>query len=169
MPQKPLIRPETTVDHTAIRELNDAAFGTPGEAKLVDAIRTSAGYVPGLSLVAQVDGKVVGHIMFSWAELAGFKVLALAPMAVSPLHQRQGIGSALVETGLELANGMSAGLVVVLGHPEFYPRFGFQQAWEYDVLSPFEVPKEAFMVRPINGYDPGMKGVVRYPEPFSLV
>jgi putative acetyltransferase len=123
----PLIRPETSADHEAIRHVNRIAFGQDAEARLVDALR-DGGYV-GASLVAEQDGQVVGHILFSdlpiITEAGTVPSLALAPMAVLPEFQNQGIGSALVRRGLEVCKEQGHRIVVVVGHPQFYPRFGF--------------------------------------------
>lgn len=116
------VRPEQPADQEAIREVNRAAFGVEGEGRLVDRLRQEG--LLRLSLVAEEQGRVVGHIAFSAIRLEGREVLSLAPMAVLPAFQRQGIGSALVRAGLAAL----ALPVVVLGHPEYYPRFGFSAA-----------------------------------------
>ncbi len=113
------VRPEQPGDLEAIREVNRAAFGAEGEGRLVDRLRGEG--LLRLSLVAEVEGRVVGHIAFSALSLEGREVLSLAPMAVLPAFQRQGIGSVLVRAGLSWL-GLP---VVVLGHPDYYPRFGF--------------------------------------------
>ena len=122
-----VIRPETATDHEAIRHVNRLAFGQDGEARLVDALR-DGGYVR-VSLVAERAGQVVGHILFSDLPIttgAGtVAALALAPMAVLPELQRQGIGSALLRRGLEACRQQGHRVVLVLGHSHFYPRFGF--------------------------------------------
>src|SRR4051794_35870892 len=123
----PIIRPETTADLAAIREVNRIAFGGDDEARLVDALR-EGGYAR-VSLVAEEDGRVVGHILFSALTIVtprgNVEALALAPMAVVPSHQRKGIGSLLVGEGLRVCRGAGQRIVIVVGHPEFYPRFGF--------------------------------------------
>src|SRR5215471_16638378 len=123
----PLIRPETSADHEAIRHVNRLAFGQDDEARLVDALR-DGGYLR-VSLVAERAGQVVGHILFSdlpiLTEAGAVPALALAPMAVLPGFQRQGIGSTLVCRGLDECRRQGHRIVVVVGHPHFYPRLGF--------------------------------------------
>ena len=141
-----LIRPEREADQAAVYTVNAAAFATEAEAKLVDVLRTDAH--PIVSLVAEEQGQIVGHIMFSPVSLSGdpqLKVMGLAPLAVIPHHQRTGIGSALVRTGLEQCKQLGAVAVVVLGHPSYYPRFGFVPSSRFDIDCQYEVPEEAFM------------------------
>ena len=165
------VRPERPEDGDDARVVNDRAFG-PGslEGGLVDALRADGAHVPELCLVA-VDGEdVVGHIFFSRARLAsGHEVLALAPMAVLPERQRDGIGSHLVAAALERAAATDFPLVVVLGHPGFYPRFGFEPAARYMVEAPWEVPPEAWMVLPLPAYGPEARGLVTYAQAFDAV
>ena len=142
-----LIRAEQKNDQDAVHSVNAAAFETPSEADLVDALREQA--QPVVSLIAEDDGVVVGHIMFSPVALTGspeFKVMGLAPMAVIPQHQRQGIGSALVQAGLERCRELGFRAVVVLGHPDFYPRFGFLPSSRFGINCEYDVPEEVFMV-----------------------
>ena len=134
-----IIRPESTADQDAIRHVNRLAFGQDEEARLVDALR-DGGYVR-VSLVAEQTGQVVGHILFSdlpiITEAGTVAALALAPMAVLPELQRQGIGSALVQKGLEACRQQGHRIVVVLGHAHFYPRFGFSPKLAAHLESPF--------------------------------
>src|SRR6478735_1441522 len=122
-----LVRPETSADHDAIRHVNRLAFGQGDEARLVDALR-DGGSVR-VSLVAEAEGQVVGHVLFSDLPIltdgGTVPALSLAPMAVLPECQRRGIGSALVREGLAVCRGAGHRIVVVLGHPDFYHRFGF--------------------------------------------
>lgn len=166
------IRCESLSDYAAIAEVNILAFGQENEAKLVEEIRCSQGYIPELSLVAEIDGAIVGHILFSYIDLIGeesLQVLSLAPMAVIPQFQRRGIGSALVEAGLEKANAIKEALVIVLGHPHFYTRFGFQPSVNYKITSPFPVPEDVFMVKPLQTYHQKYQGKVVYPPAFLAV
>ncbi len=163
--------PSGRSDHDAVHRLNEAAFGRPDEAELVDALRAAGDHVPELCLVAvDGDGSPVGHIFFSEARVdSGAPVLALAPMAVLPDRQRRGVGSALVREGLRRAAGTAYPLVVVLGHPEYYPRFGFEPGAACGVRCPYDVPDSAWMVHRLPVYRPAARGLVIYPEPFGAV
>ncbi|MBE8970732.1 N-acetyltransferase [Nostoc cf. edaphicum LEGE 07299] len=166
------IRCETLSDYTAIAEVNTLAFGQKNEAKLIENIRNSNRYISELSLVAEVENVVVGHILFSYIDLVGeetLQVLGLAPLAVSPQFQRQGIGSALIKSGLEIAKAKKEAIVIVLGHPHFYTRFDFQPSVVYEIESPFSVPQEFFMVKPLQNYQKRYKGKVVYPAAFDQV
>jgi len=168
------IRPETTQDVAWIRALNEAAFDTLAEAQLVELLRRSDAFIPELSLVAFANDQIVGHVLFTHAVVvtatAEVPVLALGPMAVIPELQRRGIGSRLVRQGLSVASMLQHQLVIVLGHPEFYPRFGFERASRYRICAPFDVPDEVFMSLWLGGSVPrSLDGVVRYAEPFNTV
>ncbi|MGV0106470.1 GNAT family N-acetyltransferase [Nostoc sp. DSM 114160] len=166
------IRCETLSDYTAIAEVNTLAFGQENEAKLVEKIRNSDRYISELSLVAEVENIVVGHILFSYIDLVGeetLQVLGLAPLAVRPQFQRQGIGSALIKAGLEIAEANKEAIVIVLGHPHFYTRFGFQPSVVYEIESPFPVPEEFFMVKALQNYQKQYQGKVVYPGAFDEV
>jgi putative acetyltransferase len=163
------IRPERPEDHDAARTLLEQAFGDGSpEGALVDALRAEGAHVPELCLVALDGDEVVGHIFFSRAELAsGHEVLALAPMAVAPARQREGIGGRLVEAALDAARATEYPLVVVLGHPEYYPRFGFEPAAASGIEAPWEVPPEAWMALPLPAYDARARGMVTYASAFG--
>jgi putative acetyltransferase len=137
---------------------------------MVDEIRRSAGYVPELSFVAEANGTVVGHTMLSYVGLDGSprRLLELAPMAVHPDHQRRGIGSALARAALAAADERGEPLVLVLGHPTYYPRFGFRPASELGLAPPSaEIPDEAFMTVPLKRYDESIRGRVVFPPAFG--
>ena len=143
------IRPEEPRDIDQIRALNLAAFEGGREAALVDTLRRSC--PEHLSLVADEEGRVVGHILFTPVVVDGpegaVEGMGLAPMAVLPTRQRGGVGTLLVEHGLELLRNRSCPFVVVLGHPEYYPRFGFELASRRGLRSQWDgVPDEAFMI-----------------------
>jgi putative acetyltransferase len=166
-----IIRPETPEDLEAVRRVNEAAFGRPNEADLVDALRRSGRIL--LSLVAVKGGEVVGTIVFSPVSIESESVcrgaLALAPMAVTPALQRQGIGALLVRHGLEKLRIAGHSLVVVVGHPGYYPRFGFIPARPRGLTCQYDVPDEAFMVVELQpGSLRGVGGIVRYPPEFDL-
>jgi putative acetyltransferase len=166
-----LIRDEEENDWAAVRALNAAAFETPAEANLVDALRVQA--QPVVSLVAEEAGLVVGHILFSPVTLsghAGLHIMGLAPMAVAPSRQRHGIGCALVRAGLERCRAIGAGAVVVLGHHKYYPRFGFSPSVRFGIGSEYEVPDDAFMVVEVQpGFLRGASGTIQYHAAFKNV
>ena len=160
------VRPEKPEDREAVRAINERAFGQPQEADIVDRLRESCDDV--LSLVATREGVVVGHILFSpvTLEQSGGIVegMGLAPMAVMPEHQNRGIGTALIETGLAMLRDRRCPFVVVVGHPAYYPRFGFEPASRYGVVSQWaSVPDEAFMMLVFEEGSAGsMSGVARF-------
>ena len=165
------VRPEKADDLAAVRAVNEAAFETAAEANLVDALRGTA--QPLVSLVAELSGSVVGHILFSPVTLApqsGLTLMGLGPMAVLPAYQRQGIGSALVSEGLARCKALGCDAVVVLGHPAYYPRFGFVAASRYGIRSEYGVPDDVFMILELRpGSLRGVSGKVSYDEAFSGV
>ena len=164
------IRPERPEDASGVRSVNELAFGQPTEADLVERLYRACS--ASLSLVAE-DDTVVGHILFTpvVVERAGRRVvgMGLAPMAVLPDRQRQGIGSALVRRGLEILRGRGCPFVVVVGHPEYYPRFGFELASRHGLASQWEgVPDAAFMVAILDVTAmAGVSGVARYRDEFD--
>lgn len=165
------IRPECPADYDAIAEL-DTITMRHNEARLVELIRESDNYVPELALVAKIGPEIVGHILFSYVSLDGpttYRVLALAPMAVAPPHQRSGIGRALIEAGLEKIEGMGEPLVLVLGHGDYYPRFGFERARPLGIEPPWaDLPDDVWMVKRLPAYSPVIRGIVRYPPAFDV-
>lgn len=168
-----MIRPERTDDHPAIAVVVGAAFGGQVEARLVEAIRSSSGYRPALSLVAERDGEVVGHVMISEATMVdgciGAAAVTLSPLAVHPDQKEAGIGSALVEEVLARADAAGEGLVLLEGDPDYYARFGFEDARPLGIR--FELPEwappEAGQVRRLSAYDPDVHGDVVYPPAFT--
>lgn len=168
------IRPEVKADFDAVRKLNKKAFKGNSESRLVDALRKSPWFLPALSLVAEQGGKVVGHILFTPIKIkdgdTSAPALALAPMAVLPEFQNQGIGTALVKHGLEECGRAGHKIVVVVGHAEYYPRFGFVKAGEKSLNLPFEAPDDVFMVLElVPGVLNGVRGEVVYPQEFHEV
>ena len=162
-------RLEQEADRDAVYAVNVAAFPGKQEAELVDKLRETA--EPLISLVAEDNGKIIGHILFSPVTLASdstLQLMGLAPMAVLPQHQKQGIGSRLVALGLEHCQLLGAGAVAVLGHPAFYPRFGFTSATGFGIKSEYDVPPEVFMIRELQpGYLSGKNGTISYHQAFS--
>jgi putative acetyltransferase len=160
-----LIRAEKPVDFDEIDDVVRAAFGQQDEVDLVHRVRELDGYVPALALVAtDVDGAIVGHVMLSYARLGDRRVLQLAPLAVRPDRQREGIGDALTRAALELADARGEPLVLVLGHPEYYPRFGFESARARGIESDIEgLPDDPWMVKLLTSYDRTLTGTATFP------
>ncbi|MFH1383838.1 MAG: N-acetyltransferase [Candidatus Omnitrophota bacterium] len=163
------IRPEQEEDIPVIRQIHEAAFGRSAEADLVDTLRKENAHV--LSIVAVVDGAVVGHILFTpvTVEATGSsqEILGLGPMAVMPHYQRQGLGAMLIEVGICGCLLKGVCVVVVLGHPAYYRRFRFMSSDTFSFTSEFDVPPDVFMVRELHaGYLQRMKGVVKYHPAF---
>jgi putative acetyltransferase len=165
------IRPETDADHAAIRSVVGAAFGSRVEPDLVEAIRASDRFVPELSLVAEVDGEIAGHILVSYVDLEpdSVRVLQVAPLAVAPAHQRRGVGGALMRKALRLAEERGAPLVLVEGDPRYYERFGFRRSDEAGIEAPANVSPRYLMVRTLSAHDPSIGGRLVYPEAFAGV
>jgi putative acetyltransferase len=164
------IRAETPEDAVQVRRINELAFGQPAEADLVDRLRQAC--ADSLSLVAEDEG-VVGHILFTPVVIESGERrvigMGLAPMAVLPDRQRQGIGSRLVTRGLDLLRDRRCPFVVVVGHPEYYPRFGFAPASRLGLASQWEgIPDEAFLAIILDpGAMAGVSGVARYRDEFD--
>ncbi|AWS44779.1 GNAT family N-acetyltransferase [Streptosporangium sp. 'caverna'] len=162
-------RSETERDVLAIREVNLGAFPTPLEADLVEALRADPAWLPGLSIVAEdTGGTVAGYALLTRCHVGDAPALALGPCAVLPSCQRRGAGSAAIRAGLEAARAMGENLVLVLGHPEYYPRFGFTRASAYGIRPSFEVPDEAMMALVFDDALPVPSGTIVYPEPFGV-
>ncbi len=155
------IREEQTGDANAIRHVNMEAFGQPQEAQLVDALRSSCKDL--LSLVAADGDDIVGHILFSPAFIADVRGVGLGPMAVSPERQRDGIGFELVRTGLVKLEGRGCPFVIVVGHADYYPRFGFERASARGVRCEWDVPDDVFMLLVLDKTTmSGVSGLARY-------
>jgi putative acetyltransferase len=162
------VREEQPGDIEAIREVHRRAFGQDQEANVVDALRANGGTL--LSLVATLDGRVVGHIMYSPLLVGDFSGAALGPMAVLPDHQYRGIGGTLIEAGTQRLREAGCPFIVVLGHSTYYPRFGFTRAKDHRIRCEWDVPDDAFMVLML---DPTamehISGVAQYRREFSTV
>lgn len=163
-----ITRAETDADVAAIREINNAAFDTTEEADLVDALRADPAWIDGLSVVSETpDGKLVGHALLTRCHVDDTPALALAPCAVLPEYQKTGAGSAAISAALRAAEEAGEHFVIVLGHPTYYPRFGFTRASEYDIRLSIDVPDEALMALRL-GSEPLPLGTVRYAAPFGI-
>lgn len=168
-----IIRIETTDDFIEVYKLNYLAFGNrEDESKLIDRIRNSEEFVPELSIVAEYDNEIVGHLLLSKAivedEEKTYEVIVLAPIAVNPNCQKQGIGSELIKEGLKRCKARGYNIVLLIGHPGYYPKFGFQPARRYGLeLKQFDVPDEVFMVCELKaGELQNIKGELKYPISF---
>jgi len=167
------VRAEASHDLASVHEVLVQAFPSEAEAKLVERLRGHTD--PQISLVAENEaGQVVGHILFTPVEISSSSenatAMGLAPMAVLPTFQRQGIGSALVEAGLSACLAAGAPVVVVLGHPSYYPRFGFKLAWDVGLFYESPGANPAFMVQELEpGALRGRSGEVRYHAAFNSV
>jgi putative acetyltransferase len=170
-----IIRPETPADYPAVYEVNKLAFdGRHAEPRLVEVIRSTGDFIPELSLVAEEAGEVVGHILFSplvvETEDERLVGISLAPMAVHPSHQNRGIGSDLVRHGIEKVRELGYPLIIVLGHPGFYPRFGFSAELARSLTCPFGECGEAWMALELKpGALQGVQWKVVYPLAFKDV
>ena len=171
---KIVLRQEKAENYSSIKKVNDLAFGQPDEGILVDKLRKNPAFIKELSLVAELNGEIIGHILFFpiWIEEGQnrFRSLALAPMSVLPGFQNKGIGGQLVIKGLESSRNLGFKSVIVLGHSAYYPKFGFVVASRYEIKSPFDVPDEVFMAIELepDGLK-GVSGIVEYPKEFEEV
>ncbi len=165
------IRAENSVDFPAVRRLVQKAFAgaehTDGdEQNLVERLRAGDAYIPELALVAEEDGVIIGHIMFTRGRVGRAEVLALAPVSVIPAAQGRGVGAALIREGHRIARGMGHSFSVVLGHAAYYPRFGYRPASQYGIKAPFDVPAENFMACDLQAGSAPLGGVMEYAGAF---
>ncbi|GHC60305.1 GNAT family N-acetyltransferase [Streptomyces cinnamoneus] len=164
-----ITRAETGADVPVVREILLAAFETPLEADLVDALRADPAWIDGLSLVSTDEhGSIIGHALLTRCHIDDTPALCLAPVAVRPEHQRSGAGSAAVRAALKAAGDMGEKYVTVLGHPAYYPRFGFTRASAHGIGLSVDVPDEAMMAMTLDGTHPLPSGTVRYAAPFGI-
>lgn len=170
-----LVRPERPSDFDAIAAVVAAAFKSPVEARLVDDIRSSPHYVAALALVAEHEGRVVGHVMLSYSMLVDGgnerPILQLSPLAVAPDVHGLGVGSALVPAACALADERGEPLVVLEGDPAYYGRFGFEPSAKYGIHLPipgWAAPEASQLLR-LRNYDPSLRGNVVYPPAFDTV
>lgn len=168
-----LIRKENESDYERIYDVVKEAFESAehadgNEQELVNALRNGDSYIPDLSLVAEVDGNIVGHIMFTKALVGEVPVLALAPLSVIPEYQRKGIGTALIKEGHRIAAELGFMYSIVLGSEHYYPRFGYVPADVVDIQAPFDVPRENFMAYKLKEDAPDIFGVMKYASEFGI-
>jgi len=167
-----LITEENESDFDQVWNLNIKAFGREDEAKLVNILRYSG--ISYISLTAKRNNKILGHILFTPVKLIGnnknLKIMGLGPMAVNPGYQRQGIGTKLIIAGIEACKNEGYDAVVVLGHPEYYPKFGFVQSSNYGISCEYDAPTEAFMILELTkGVLKGKSGIIKYNNAFNTV
>lgn len=166
-----IIRQEMPKDYKEVYTLTKTAFaemehadGT--EQDLVERLRTCAAFIPALSLVAEIGGHIVGHIMFTKITIGGTDALCLAPLSVLPEFQHQGIGGALIRNGHEIAQSLGYGVCVLIGHKDYYPRFGYEIASKYGITLPFEAPDDCVMVKFLSDEGKSVTGVAVFPPEF---
>lgn len=168
-----MIRQERTEDYETVYDVIKEAFDSAehadgNEPELVNALRKGNGFIPQLSFVAEIDGKIVGHILFTKATIENRTVLALAPLSVLPEYQRRGIGTALIKEGHRIAGELGYGFSVVLGSENYYPRVGYLPADTFGIQPPFDVPRENFMAYKLNENAPNVSGIMKYAEEFGI-
>ncbi|WP_020499501.1 GNAT family N-acetyltransferase [Sciscionella marina] len=162
-------RAETSADIPVIREIDLAAFDTAEEAELVDALRADPAWIDGLSLIADdQDGNPAGHALLTRCHIGEVPALGLGPVAVWPEQQNTGAGSAAIRAALRAATEAGEHFVIVLGHPNYYPRFGFTRAASHGIGIPIEVPEESLMALSLDERFPLPSGTIRYAAPFGI-
>ena len=165
------IRPEQIGDYDQVYQVQTAAFGKTAEANLVNQLRQMA--QPLISLIAESDAQIIGHVMFSPVTLPphdGLNLMGLGPVAVSPTWQKQGIGRDLINAGLSICQDMGIDAVAVLGHPSYYPRFGFVPSVQFGIKSQYDVPDDVFMMMELNQHSlAGKNGTIYYHDAFQTV
>jgi predicted N-acetyltransferase YhbS len=166
------IRAERQDDFKSIAEVTEQAFRQRDECEIIERIRGGETYVPELSLVAEENGRIVGHIRFSRTQIVGneeYETLILGPIAVLPAFQNQGIGAELIIKGLNKARERGFNSVVLVGHPAYYPRFGFEKASKWGITCSFEVPDEVCMAVELRAHSlMGKPGIIQFPKEFGL-
>ena len=168
-----VIRQENKNDYEEVYNVIKIAFETAehsdgNEQDLVVALRDSDNFIPELSLVAVKDSKIVGYILFTKIKIGKYEELALAPLAVLPEYQNQGIGRKLIEEGHKIATGLGYHYSIVLGSEKYYPKFGYIPATNYGIEAPFDVIKENFMAIKLTNTVEEIKGVVQYAKEFGI-
>ncbi|AHH97094.1 N-acetyltransferase [Kutzneria viridogrisea] len=164
-----ITRRELPTDHAAVHAVHSEAFGQPLEADLTEALRADEGFIPELSIVAVVDDHVVGHVICTRGHVGEAPALGLGPLGVARGHQRSGVGRALVHAVLGAADALGEPLVVLLGDPGYYSRFGFELAVPLGITPQQAEWEPHFQVRRLTTYRPGLRGPFRYSAPFDLI
>lgn len=167
------IRQEIEKDYEEVYKLVKEAFETAehadgNEQDLVEALRKGSAFVPELSLVAEIDGELAGHILFTRAKVGEDTVLVLAPLSVKPKFQRQGVGTALIEQGHKIARELGYSYSLVLGSEKYYPRFGYIPAEQLGIQVPEGIPSPNFMAMKLREEGTPVNGAVTYPEEFGM-
>lgn len=162
-----LVRREEAADVPATAAIHAAAFGRDTEKDLVAALRASSAWLPRLSLVAEDGGRVVGHVVCTRAHVAGRPALGLGPLGVLPAQQKRGVGSALMHAVVAAADALDEPVVVLLGHSDYYPRFGFRPAASLGIEPPDPLWGNHFQARPLSTYDGSTRGPFAYAQPFN--
>ena len=167
------IRQESKKDYEEVYRVVKIAFETAehsdgNEQDLVVALRNSDSFIPELSLVAVKEDKIVGYILFTKIKIGNHEEIALAPLAVLPEYQKQGIGSMLIEQGHKIAKQLGYHYSIVLGSENYYPKFGYIPATQYGIQAPFDVANENFMAIKLNATDTEIEGVVQYAKEFGI-
>jgi putative acetyltransferase len=162
-----LVRREHTTDAPTTAEIHKAAFQGEVESQLVSALRVSEAWLPALSLVAELDGQVVGHVVCTRAHVGAIPALGLGPLGVAPAAQKSGVGSALMHAVLAAADALDEPVVVLLGHTGYYPRFGFEPATHLGITPPVPEWGDHFQARPLSTYDTTIQGPFAYAPPFN--
>jgi len=165
-------RQEAKGDQAGVRRVNEQAFETGSEADLVDTLREHGAFV--LSMVAEQKGDIVGHVLVTTVKISNeadaFDAIGIGPMAVLPEHQRKGIGTSLLKTALIKCRELGHEIVIVLGHPEFYPRFGFVPSAPLGIRCEFDAPEEAFMILELREHAlRGRTGIASYRPEFKML
>ncbi|MGH3945586.1 MAG: GNAT family N-acetyltransferase [Pseudonocardiaceae bacterium] len=165
-----LLRRELPVDQSAVRAVHSAAFGggaVVAEARLVDDLRADGDVIAALSIVAVLDGDVVGHVICSRASIGDQPSIGLGPLGVIPAYQRRGVGQALMHAVLAAADSLDEPAVASLGEPAYYSRFGFVAGATLGVLPPVPEWGQYFQVRPLSAWDDSLQGIFRYAQAFD--
>ncbi|MEU4688188.1 N-acetyltransferase [Actinoplanes sp. NPDC023714] len=164
-----IVEREQPGQEAEIRAVTLAAFGRAAEADLVDALRADEGRIPELSLIARQNGQITGHVVCSRGYVETAPALGLGPLSVHPDHQKRGVGSALVHAVLGAADALGEPVVILLGDPRYYARFGFRFAGEFGITAPVAEWAPYFQARPLTSCSPSLRGGFTYAAPFDAV